>query len=122
MIFSCAGSSSAWSWTALSEKVCISGQQLNEALEEPLDFPCQGSALRLLRNLLVDAVPLQRLAPVGVRRPPRGVVPRRRPPVAQRPLRLPPGPQLHQRMRPQAQVERPHVGPDVAQLLLPHPL
>src|SRR5690348_12810058 len=91
---------------------------IDYAPDELLDFRRQGLPLGQLRKLLTEALALQRLAPVGMRRAPLRVVPRRLTAVADRLVRLPPGPQLHQRMHPGADVERPHVGPDVPHLLL----
>ena len=91
---------------------------IDHAPDELLDFYGQGLSLGQLPKLLAQGPALQRLAPVGVRRPPLRVIPRRGAPVADRLVRLAPGPQLDQRVHPGADVERPHVGPDVAHLLL----
>src|SRR5262249_17724901 len=72
-----------------------------------------------VQKLPTQALPLQRLAPVGVRRAAPRVVPRRGRAVTDRFLRLAPRPQLDQRVNPGAQGERPRVGPDVPPLLLP---
>src|SRR3954469_8265285 len=91
---------------------------MDHAPDELLDFWRQGLARGQLRKFLAEALPLQRLAPVGVRRPALRVVPRRGAAVTDRLPWLAPGPQLRQHMHPGAHVEGAHVCPDVAQLLL----
>src|SRR5438094_834543 len=86
--------------------------------DELLDFRRQRLSSGQVPKLFAQAVTVQRLAPVRVRRAARRVVPRRRAAVAQSFVRLAPGPQFDQRVQPGADVERPDVGPDVPDLLL----
>src|SRR5262245_22363686 len=88
------------------------------ASNELQDFWRQCVARRPVPKFCAQALPLQRLTPIRVRWTPLRLVPRRVAPVADRLLRLPPCPQLDQRVRPGADVEGPHVRPDVPQLLL----
>src|SRR5579875_241901 len=83
-----------------------------------LNFRRQGLARSQALKFLAKTLTLQGFTPIGVRRTPCGVVPRRRRTIADHLARLVPRPQLHQRMHPGVDVERPHVGPDVPQLLL----
>src|SRR5437879_801042 len=93
-----------------------------QSSHELLNFWCQRLPLGRVQKLLAQALALQRLTAIRVRRPAPRVIPRRITPVADRLARLAPRPQLDQRMDPGADVERPHIGPDVPHLLLAYPL
>src|SRR6476646_2024276 len=91
---------------------------INHTPDKLLDFWRQGLALGQALKFLAQTLTLQGFTPIGMRRPTLRIVPRRRRAIADRFTRLTPRPQLHQRMHPSIYVERPHIGPDVAHLLL----
>ena len=93
-----------------------------QASHELLNFGRQRLPRGHVQEFLAQALALQRLTAIRVRRAPRRVIPRGITAVADRLARLVPRPQLDQRMHPGPDVERPHVGPDVPHLLLPDPL
>src|SRR5690242_1287528 len=68
---------------ALSAKSQRSGGMAYHAADKLLDFRRQRPPCGQAQKLLAQAVALQRLAPVGVRRPPPRVIPRRAAAVAQ---------------------------------------
>src|SRR3954466_15274979 len=99
-----------------------SSNQFEQATEEGSHLPRQRPPTAHTPKFLPQALTLQGVTTVGVRRPALRVVPRAARPVTQPTRGAPPGPQLHQRVRPQVQVERRHVGPVVTQLLLARPM
>ena len=70
------------------------------------------------RIFVLESKAAQSFAAVGVGRSSLGVVPRRVVAVADFLRRLVPGPAFHKRVHPQIQVERRHIRPNVADLLL----
>src|SRR5262249_31403155 len=98
-----------------------SAGQLQQQPAQGPDFSLGGPPAQSLANRPTQARPLQRLALVRMRRPPRLVVPGAGAAVHEVLFRPAPGPCLCQAVQPQAQVEAAHTAVHVADLLLPRP-